>query len=89
MSKAINTPESASLPRPNIKDSRVLTYLNADKSNNYVNTVEENELVNLWRQKFLIAVAEYEKSRSNPQKVKLWRDAYEGIIYKTDLGFSS
>lgn len=84
MSKAINTPESEVLPRPNIKDSRVLTYLNADKSNNYVNTVEENMLVNLWRQKFLIAVAEYEKSRSNPQKVKLWRDAYEGIIYKTD-----
>lgn len=84
MSKAINTPESEALPRPNIKDSRVLTYLNADKSNNYVNTEEENMLVNLWRQKFLIAVAEYEKSRSNPQKVKLWRDAYEGIIYKTD-----
>ena len=84
MSKAINTPEADSLPKPNIKDSRVLTYLNADKSNNYVNTVEENELVNLWKQKFVIAKAEYEKSRCNSQKVKTWRDAYEGIIYKTD-----
>lgn len=85
MSKAINTPEdSHKLPRPNIKDSRVLTYLNADSSDNYVNTVEENELVNLWKQKYVIAVAEYEKSRCNSQKVKLWRDAYEGIIYKID-----
>lgn len=85
MSKAINTPESNSLPHPNVKDSRVKVYLNVDnKTDNYVNTVEENELVNLWKTKYGIAVAEYEKSRSNSQNVKIWRDAYEGIIYKID-----
>ena len=36
MSKAINTPEADSLPKPNIKDSRVLTYLNANTSNKVI-----------------------------------------------------
>ena len=84
MSKAINTPYSNGLPHPNVKDSRVLTYLNMTDGNASVNSKTENELVQLWRQKYLMAKAEYEASRCNSKKVKLWRDAYEGIIHVVD-----
>ena len=82
MSKAIDTLDG--VPHPSVKDSRVLTYLDMDDSEASVNSKEENELVQLWRQKYLIAKAEYEASRCNSKKVKLWRDAYEGIIHKID-----
>ena len=63
---------------PNVKDSRVLTYLNARNKPEYVNTDEENILLQLWRTKYYIAKSEYDKSRANSNKVKLWRDAFEG-----------
>jgi hypothetical protein len=82
MSKAIDTLDG--VPHPSVKDSRVLTYLEIDDSEISVNTKEENELVQLWRQKYVVAKAEYEASRCNSKKVKQWRDAYEGIIHKID-----
>ena len=82
MSEAMN--KFGQTPHPSIKDSRVLTYLNADDTQLSQNTKEETELVQLWREKYYVAKAEYEASRCNSKKVKQWRDAYEGIIYKTD-----
>lgn len=69
---------------PNVKDSRVLTYLNMRDRPTYVNTDEENILLTLWREKYEIARAEYEQSRANSNKVKLWRDAFEGVFYVLD-----
>lgn len=69
---------------PNIKDSRVLTYLNQRNKPVYVNTAEEEELMNLWKAKYYIAKNEYEKSRANSAKVKYWRNAYEGKFYALD-----
>ena len=63
---------------PGIRDSRVLMYLNMQNKPEYVNTDEENILLQLWRTKYYMAKSEYEKSRANSNKVKLWRDAYEG-----------
>jgi hypothetical protein len=71
--------DNAKLPKPNIKDSRVLTYLNQDNNRpQYENTEEENVLVNLWRTKFLIAEQEYESTRVNSKNVQRWRNAYMG-----------
>jgi predicted nucleic acid-binding Zn-ribbon protein len=67
-----------------ITDSRVLAYLNMLDRPAYINTEEENALLQLWRAKYYIAKAEYEKSRANSTKVKMWRDAYEGTFYKLD-----
>lgn len=69
---------------PNIEDSRVLTYLNLRSEPEYVNTEEENQLLQLWRTKYYLAKSEYEKSRANPAKVALWRNAYEGIFNSLD-----
>ena len=56
MSRAINIPDQpGNLPRPSVKDSRVLTYLGNDDVNLSVNNAHDNELVQLWRQKYLIA----------------------------------
>ena len=86
MSLAENTPLGRTkLPKPNVKDSRVLVYLNmCGGDNQYVNTEEENELVQLWNTKYLIAKEEYQKSRCNSANVERWRRAYEGIITKFD-----
>ena len=69
---------------PGIKDSRVLLYLNEMTMPDYVNTEEEDMLMSLWERKFSMAKAEYEKSRCNSEKVKLWRDAYEGKFIALD-----
>lgn len=85
MSEAITAPlTGAEIPHPNVKDSRVLTYLNINQKDNYVNTKEENELVQLWRQKYLIARENYENSRCNSREVNRWREAYEGKIRSID-----
>lgn len=68
------------LPKPSIKDSRVLTYLNVVNEDPYVNTQEEDELVQLWNIKYLIAKAEYESTRVNSENVTYWRNAYLGIF---------
>ncbi len=69
---------------PNVKDSRVLTYLNIRNKPTYVNTEEENILLNLWREKYYQAKSEYERSRCNSTQVKLWRNAFSGTFYKLD-----
>ena len=66
------------LIHPNIKDSRVLTYLNQRRKPEYVNTEEEESLLQLWHIKYVEAKCEYEKTRCNSRMVKVWRDAYEG-----------
>ena len=66
------------LIHPNIKDSRVLTYLNQRRKPEYVNTEEEELLLQLWHIKYVEAKCEYEKTRCNSKMVKVWRDAYEG-----------
>ena len=69
------------LPKPTVKDSRVLTYLNIDQSRDqYVNTAEEQELVQHWNAKYLIARAEYESTRVNSLNVTRWRNAYMGLF---------
>ena len=61
--------------KPNVKDSRVLTYLNMYQNEPaYKNTKEEEILTNLWRTKFLIAEQEFEKTHSNSQNLKVWRE---------------
>ena len=83
MSKAIQ--DSPHLPKPNVKDSRVLTYLNMyNSAPEYQNTEEEAVLVQLWRTKYLIAKSEYELSRCNSTNVKIWRDAYLGRFHQLD-----
>lgn len=69
---------------PNIKDSRVLTYLNARNKPAYVNTEEEELLLQAWHAKYVIAKKEFENSRLTPENLKRWRDAYEGKFYKLD-----
>lgn len=73
--------DNSKIPHPSIKDSRVLTYLNMRGKPEYVNTEEENELLQLWKTKYYLAKSEYEKSRAQPARVELWRNAYEGIFY--------
>lgn len=70
--------ENSKIVHPSVKDSRVLTYLNLRNKPTYENTEEETTLLELWRTKYYIAKAEYEKSRANSKMVKIWRDAYEG-----------
>lgn len=70
---------------PNVKDSRVLTYLNQRNKPEYQNTTEEDLLLELWSEKYTLAKAEYEKSRANSKKVKYWRDAFEGKFKKLDI----
>lgn len=68
-----------------VKDSRVLTYLNADSTRKpYVNTALEAKLVSLWEAKYQVAKAEYESSRVNSKNVKRWRNAYMGIFNQLD-----
>ena len=69
---------------PNIKDSRVMLYLNLMEGPLYENTEEENYLLQLWREKYYIAKAEYQKSRCSPMKLAIWRSAYEGKFNKLD-----
>lgn len=76
--------EEGKVIHPGIKDSRVLTYLNLIDRTEYVNTDLENQLLQLWREKFYIARSEYEASRANSNKVKLWRDAYVGQFNALD-----
>lgn len=76
--------EQTKIIHPNVTDSRVLLYLNEQEQNAYVNTDEENYLLQLWRQKYYIAQAEYKKSRCSPQNVEIWRKAYEGKFNKLD-----
>lgn len=66
------------LIHPGITDSRVLTYLNQRRKPEYVNTEEEESLLQLWHIKYTEAKGEYNKSRANAQMVQVWRDAYEG-----------
>ena len=61
---------------PGVKDSRVLTYLNLRDKPEYVNTPEEDILLNLWRTKYYLAKSEYNQSRANFANVSVWRDAY-------------
>ena len=74
--------ENTKIIHPGIKDSRVLTYLNAESQPYYVNSEEENCLLQLWRTKYYIAKSEYEKSRACPAMVNIWRKAYEGKFCK-------
>lgn len=76
--------EQDKIVHPGIKDSRVLLYLNQLNHKDYINTPEENYLLNLWRQKYYIAQAEYKKSRCAPEKIDVWRKAYEGKFKKLD-----
>lgn len=72
------------LPKPSIKDSRVLTYLNVETREQYVNTKEEDELVQLWNIKYVIAKNEYESTRVNGKNVAYWRKAYLGDFNQLD-----
>ena len=73
------------LPKPSVKDSRVLTYLNTEPNTNlYVNTDEEAQLVQAWNNKYLIAKEEYESSRVKSSNLKVWRDAYLGKFKQLD-----
>ena len=76
--------ENEKISHPNIKDSRLMTYLNLDNKYTYNNTEEENELLQLWKIKYHIAEGEYNKSRANAAKVIQWRKAYEGNFNKLD-----
>lgn len=77
--------DKTALPKPNVKDSRVLTYLNIDDSfEPYQNTDEEAILVQLWNQKFLIAKQEYESTRVKSDNVKKWREVYMGNFKQLD-----
>ena len=76
--------ENSKIIHPGIKDSRVLAYLNMMKAKPYENTEEENVLLQLWKLKYEIAKAAFEKSRVNSAKLKIWRNAYEGDFYKLD-----
>lgn len=69
---------------PSVADSRVLTYLNARNKPLYENTEEENELLALWREKYYLALSEYKASRAAPDKVAIWRKAYEGDFNALD-----
>lgn len=78
-------PNKSGLPRPSVKDSRVLTYLNIDDSAVlYENTVEESSLQELWNTKFEIAKQEYESSGVNTANVTRWREAYMGNFKQLD-----
>ena len=82
MSEAISMSNSVKPSKSTVKDSRVLTYLGGiGNSKLSVNSAADNELVQLWRQKYLLAKAEYENSRCNSKNVKKWRDAYEAGIF--------
>lgn len=74
--------EQNKIIHPGVADSRVLLYLNQYNQPEYNNTLEEDYLLQLWREKYYIAQAEYEKSRCNSDKVKVWRKAYEGKFNK-------
>ena len=76
--------DNSKIIHPGIKDSRVLMYLNMLNKPAYENTEEENALLQLWQTKFTIAKAAYDKSRARPEKLKVWRQAYEGDLYKLD-----
>ncbi len=69
---------------PNIKDSRVKTYLNQRNAVPYHNTPEETLLLNLWHTKYTIAKGEYERQNANSTQVAIWRDAYKGTFYQLD-----
>jgi len=78
-----NVTGEPTLPKPNVKDSRVMTYLNLYQTKDeYVNTKEEDSLVYAWRTKFVLAEKEYQQSRNGPEKVAKWRKAWEGIFNK-------
>ena len=76
--------EQNKIVHPSVTDSRVLLYLNQKSGTMYQNTPEEDYLLQLWREKYYIAKAEYEKSRCNPRAIGVWRDAYEGKFNKLD-----
>lgn len=77
--------ENNKIVHPGIKDSRVLMYLNADNEKEiYHNTDEESALLDLWKPKYFMAKEAYEASRANSQKVKLWRNAFEGNFNRLD-----
>ena len=76
--------EENKIIHPGIKDSRVLTYLNLIDRPEYENTEQEDQLLELWREKYYIAQSEYENSRANSKQVKIWRDAYEGKFNALD-----
>jgi|LGOV01.1.fsa_nt_gb hypothetical protein len=66
-------------PKPSVLDSNVLEYLNAEPGKNlYLNTALETKLVGLWDQKYVTAKEEFNNSRCNPEKLKVWRDAFLG-----------
>lgn len=81
---AIADQTKSNLPHPNVKDSRVLTYLNRVDELVYTNTPEEDTLVQLWNEKYVRAKDEYEKSRVNSQNVEIWRNAYLGKFNELD-----
>lgn len=68
-----------------LKDSRVNIYLNRTGKQVYVNTKEEDELVQAWNTKYLIAKSEYEKSRVGTAHVTVWRNAYMGDFKALDI----
>jgi predicted nucleic acid-binding Zn-ribbon protein len=73
------------LPKGSVSDSRVLTYLNLKPAQNpYANTDEEAEMVQLWDAKFVVAEAEFQKSRVNTKNLTVWRNAYMGIFNQLD-----
>ena len=79
-----NNTENSKIIHPNVKDSRVLTYLNLRNNPEYENTAEEDQLVEYWEEKLEQARAEYEKSRANSKNVNLWRKAFEGDFCQLD-----
>lgn len=81
----MRTNQKDKLPKPSIKDSRVLMYLGViDEQAIYQNTESESELAQLWNAVYKAAVAEYESTRVNSKNVAKWRRAYMGDFNKLD-----
>ena len=76
--------EQDKIIHPGVKDSRVMTYLNLDPDEQYVNTEKEEYLMQQWRTKYYICKNEYEKSRANSKNVMTWRSAYLGDFKELD-----
>lgn len=77
--------EQGKAPVGTVADSRILTYLNLrDVTTPYVNSAEEDELVQLWDSKFQVAKEEFEKSRVNSKNLASWRETYMGNFNELD-----
>jgi len=65
-----------------VKDSRVMLYLGTTSAEDYTNTDEETNLVQLWNQKYLLAREEFNAGRLNEAELLKWRNAYLGKFMK-------